>query len=219
MSDEEIRDELITLLVAGHETTATSLAWALYWTHRFPEIKEKLLQELGTLEDVTDATGVMKLPYLNAVCQETLRIYPVAMLMLSRLVKSPLKIGGYEFQPGTLLVPSIYSIHHREDLYPNPKQFNPERFLDRQYAAHEYIPFGGGNRRCIGMAFAWFEMKLVLATLLSQWKLELTTEEFPKPERRRALLGMSESVKLLVKGKRSPSELLSENSNSVAAGS
>lgn len=219
MSDEEIRDELITLLVAGHETTATSLAWALYWIHRFPEIKEKLLQELGTLEDVTDATGVMKLPYLNAVCQETLRIYPVAMLMLSRLVKSPLKIGGYEFQPGTLLVPSIYSIHHREDLYPNPKQFNPERFLDRQYAAHEYIPFGGGNRRCIGMAFAWFEMKLVLATLLSQWKLELTTEEFPKPERRRALLGMSESVKLLVKGKRSPSELLSENSNSVAAGS
>ena len=95
------------------------------------------------------------------------------MLGLNRLVKSPLEIGGEKFEPGTIVVPCIYLTHHREDLYPNSQHFKPERFLERQFSPSEYLPFGGGNRRCIGMAFALFEMKIVLAKVLSNWHLKL----------------------------------------------
>lgn len=198
MTDEEIRDELITLLVAGHETTASSLAWALYWIHRSPMILEKLLQELAEVDLNGDPNEFTKLPYLNAVCQETMRLYPVAMLGLNRLAKVPLTIQGYEFEAGTLLVPCIYLTHHREDLYPNSKQFKPERFLDRQYSPSEFLPFGGGNRRCIGLAFALFEMKIVLATILTQWKMKLASSKPVTPVRRGSLLGPSEGVKMIL---------------------
>ena len=216
MTDVELRDELMTLLIAGHETTATSLAWALYWIHHLPQVREKLLQELDSLGDNPDPTSILRLPYLNAVCQETLRIYPVAMLALNRVVKSPLQIGGYNFEPGTLLVPCIYLTHHREDLYPEPKQFKPERFLERQFSPYEYLPFGGGNRTCIGMAFAQFEMKLVLATVLSNWQLELADNKPVEPVRKGALLGPAKGVPMVVKGKRSESQRILETSSSSA---
>ncbi len=199
MTDEELRDELITLLVAGHETTATALSWGLYWIHHLPEVRKTLLQELTTLGENFEPSEVAKLPYLNAVCQETLRIYPVAMLALNRLVKSPLEIKGYQFQPGTIILPNIYLTHHREDLYPDPKRFKPERFLERQFASHEFMPFGGGNRRCIGMAFAMYEMKLVLPTLLSRWQLELADNKPVVPVRKGALLGPARGVPMVVK--------------------
>jgi unspecific monooxygenase len=202
MTDVELRDELMTLLVAGHETTATSLAWALYWIHHLPPVREKLLQELDALGENPDPSAIVRLPYLNAVCQETLRIYPVAMLALNRVVKSPLQIAGYQFEPGTLLIPCIYLTHHREDLYPQAKQFKPERFLERQFAPYEFLPFGGGNRACIGMAFAQFEMKLVLATVLSRWELELADSKPVEPVRKGALLGPTQGVPMVVRGKR-----------------
>ena len=202
MTDVELRDELMTLLVAGHETTAISLAWALYWIHHLPQVREKLLQELDALGENPDPSAIVRLPYLNAVCQETLRIYPVAMLALNRVVKSPLQIAGYQFEPGTLLIPCIYLTHHREDLYPQAKQFKPERFLERQFAPYEFLPFGGGNRACIGMAFAQFEMKLVLATVLSRWQLELADSKPVEPVRKGALLGPAQGVPMVVRGKR-----------------
>ena len=122
MTDVELRDELMTLLVAGHETTATSLTWALYWIHHLPQVREKLLQELDALGQQPNANEIFKLPYLNVVCSETLRMYPVAMLALNRLVKSPLEVMGYNLEPGNLVVPCIYLTHHREDLYPDSKQ-------------------------------------------------------------------------------------------------
>lgn len=200
MTDVELRDELITMLVAGHETTATALAWALYWIHHVPQVREKLLQELDTLGDRPDPNAIMRSPYLNAVCSETLRLYPVAMLALNRMVKSPLEIMGYQLEPGTLVIPSIYLTHHREDLYPQAKQFKPERFLERQFTPYEYLPFGGGNRRCIGMAFALFEMKIVLATVLSCWQMELADGKPVQPVRKGALLGPAEGVRMVVKG-------------------
>ena len=202
MTDLELRDELMTLLVAGHETTATTLSWALYWIHHLPQVREKLLQELDKLGEQPDPNAIFRLPYLNAVCSETLRLYPVAISALDRLVKSPLQIGEYKFEPGTLLTPSIYLTHHREDLYPESKQFKPERFLERQFSPSEYLPFGGGNRRCIGMAFALFEMKLVLATVLSHWDIELAESKPVQAVRKGLLFSPAGGVKMVVMGKR-----------------
>ncbi|TVP61554.1 MAG: cytochrome P450 [Nodularia sp. (in: Bacteria)] len=214
MTDVELRDELMTLLVAGHETTATSLTWALYWIHHQPQVHEKLLQELDTLGEQPDPNTIFRLPYLNAVCSETLRIYPVAMLTLTRLVKSPLQIGEYQFEPGTLLIPCVYLTHHREDLYPDSKTFKPERFLERQFSNSEFIPFGGGNRRCIGMAFALFEMKLVLATVLSNWQMELANTQPVLPVRKGLLFGPKGGVQMFVKGRREQNQLVPETSTS-----
>jgi cytochrome P450 family 110 len=202
MTDVELRDELMTLLIAGHETTASALTWAFYWIHHLPEVREKLLTELDNVNENADGNEVSRLPYLTAVCQETLRIYPIVVLTIPRIVKTPIEIMGYEFQPGTLLTGCIYLTHQREDLYPEPQQFKPERFLQRQYSQYEYLPFGGGNRTCIGMAFAMFEMKLVLATVLSQMDLALV-ENYPvKPMRRGITLGPSGGKWLIATGQR-----------------
>jgi unspecific monooxygenase len=206
MTDEELRDELITLLLAGHETTATAMTWALYWIHRLPEVKEKLLEELDTLGHNPDPSEITRLPYLNAVCSETLRIYPIVLVGTPRIAKSPIQIMGYEFEPNTVLTPCIYSLHRREDLYPEPKQFKPERFLERQFSPYEYLPFGGGNRRCIGAAFALYEMKLVLATILSRFELALADNRPVKPVRRGVTMTPAGGVKMVVKGRRQPRE-------------
>ena len=202
LTDVELRDELMTLLVAGHETTATALAWAFYWIHKLPEVRKKLLDELDSLGDNPEPMAIFRLPYLTAVCQETLRIYPVAMNTFSRVVKSNMKIIGHTLEPGTEVVGSIYLTHHREDLYPEPKQFKPERFLEREFSPYEFIPFGGGARRCIGMALAQFEMKLVLATVLSGWQLALADDKPVQAKRRGILLAPAGGVKMVMKGKR-----------------
>ncbi|MBU7584999.1 MAG: cytochrome P450 [Nostoc sp. TH1S01] len=202
MTDVELRDELMTLLVAGHETTASALTWALYWIHRQPQIREKLLAELDSFGNNADLEEITRLPYLTAVCQETLRIYPIAMITIPRIVKQPIEIMGHQFEPGTLLVGCIYLTHRRSDLYPEPQKFKPERFLERQYSLYEYLPFGGSNRRCLGMAFALFEMKLVLATVLSHIDLALV-DHFPvKPIRRGVTLAPSSGKWLIATAQR-----------------
>lgn len=207
MTDKELRDELMTLLFAGHETTASALSWALYWIEQLPEVRDKLLQELATLPVDADPSAIARLLYLNAVCCETLRIYPIAINTFPRIVKSPIEIMGYRFEPGTLLLPSVYLTHHREDVYPEPKQFKPERFLERQFSPYEYLPFGGGNRRCIGLAFAQFEMKLVLATILSQYELKLVTKTPIKPTRRGITVAPPSHLRMVATQK-SPSAVL-----------
>ncbi len=209
MSDQELHDELLTLLLAGYETTASAISWALYWIHRLPTVREKLLAELNQVSDVSDLSAIARLPYFNAVCQETLRYYPVALLTLARSLKVPLKIADQEFAPGTILVGCIYLLHQREDLYPDPQQFKPERFLERQFSPYEYIPFGGGNRRCIGMALAQFEMKLVLATLLSRYQLAMVTPGEVKPVRRGVTLAPPPEMQMVVTGLREGNPLKS----------
>jgi cytochrome P450 family 110 len=185
MNDIELRDELMTMLFAGHETTATALAWAFYWIHRQPEVCEKLMQELSQIDiKTTEPMDIARLPYLSAVCSETLRIYPVVLFTLPRVLTAPWQLMGYDIPAGVILSPCIYLTHHRSDLYPDSKQFKPERFLERQFSPYEYLPFGGGNRRCLGMAFALFEMKLVLASILSQHTLTLDRSQPIVPSRR-----------------------------------
>ncbi|AUT01536.1 cytochrome P450 [Nostoc sp. CENA543] len=202
MTDIELRDELMTLLVAGHETTATAIAWAMYWIHKLPQVKEKLIQELDSLGDNPDPSTIYKLPYLSAVCAETLRIYPVGMLTFARRVKTPITLGGYELPPGTPVIGAIYLTHQREDLYPQPKQFKPERFLERQFSPYEYLPFGGGARRCIGLAFAQWEMKLAIAKILTMRELELVNNREVKPQRRGLVTGPDHPIQMVIKNQR-----------------
>lgn len=186
MTDQELRDELLALLLAGHETTATAMSWALYWIHRQPEVYEKLMQELTNLPADADAMDIFHLPYLTAVCQETLRIYPVAMLTFPRMNKESVDLMGYQLPPESMVVGCIYLTHRREDLYPQADQFKPERFLERKFSPYEFLPFGGGARLCLGMALAQYEMKLVLAKILLNCELKLT-EKYPVKGRRRGL--------------------------------
>ncbi|MDJ0714443.1 MAG: cytochrome P450 [Prochloraceae cyanobacterium] len=196
MRDEEIQDELMTMLFGGHETTASSLAWAFYWIHSLPEVKEKLMEELNAIADFSDTNAIAKLPYLSAVVAETLRISPVLLFTFGRRLKEPWEMMGYRFEAGTMFVPCIYLTHYREDIYPEPHKFKPERFLEKQFSPYEYFPFGGGNRRCLGYAFALFEMKLVLATVLSQVELKLLEQRPVTSSRRGITFSPSGGVKM-----------------------
>ena len=191
LTDLELRDELMTLLVVGHETTATAITWALYWIHKLPTVRKKLLNELQALDGPLDPGALFRLPYLNAVCCETLRIYPVGLLTFPRVTRSRLELMGFSLEPGTVVVGCIYLAHHREDVYPDPDEFRPERFLERRYSPFEYLPFGGGVRRCIGMAFAQFEMKLVISGILSGFELALAGSRSVRPVRRGVTSGPS----------------------------
>lgn len=206
LSDGELHDELMTLLVAGHETTASALAWALYWVHWLPEVGERLGQELDRLGPDADPLTMANQPYLTAFCQETLRIYPVAPTTGIRIVSQPMTVAGYEFSAGAVLFLNVYLVHHRDDLYPEPERFRPERFLERQYSPSEFLPFGGGHRSCIGMAFALMEMKLVLATVLRHWNLDLApSDRRPlRPVRRGLTLAPPGNLRLVPVGQRVP---------------
>jgi len=169
MSDVELRDELITLLVAGHETTATSLAWAFYLILQHSEVLEKLRAELCRVvgSGPVASQHVAKLEYLDATIKETQRLNPILPLVGRRL-HEPMRIGGRDLPAGVVVAPCIYLTHHRPDLWPDPKRFDPDRFLSKRPSPYEFFPFGGGVRHCLGAAFAIYEMKVVLAQVLSR---------------------------------------------------
>lgn len=200
MTDRELRDELMTLLLAGYETTATAMAWGLYWIHHQPQVREKLLEELDSLGENPDPISISKLPYLTAVCNETLRIYPVVLATFVRKTEEPVELLGYPIEPDTEIWGCIYLLHHREDLYPDSQQFKPERFLERQFSPYEFMPFGGGARRCVGYALAQFEMKLVLAKAVSRYQLSLADSKPEKPQRRGVTLAPASGVKMRIQG-------------------
>jgi cytochrome P450 len=169
MSDEELRDELVTVLMAGHETTATGLAWAMERLLRNPDVLERLRDSLAAGED----------DYLEATIKETLRTRPVIFNVTRRLT-APTTIAGYTLPAGTLVLPAIAALHYREDLFPGAERFEPERYLEGKADTYAWIPFGGGVRRCIGAAFAEYEMKVVLRTILE--RAELSAPD-PRPEK------------------------------------
>jgi cytochrome P450 len=160
MDDGELRDELVTMLLAGHETTATGLAWTFELLFRHPGAMARLREELATGDD----------SYLEAVVHEALRIRPVIPFVV-RVLRQPMELGGYLLEPGVTVVPAIHLVHRRQDLYPEPGAFRPERFLGRKPGTYEWLPFGGGMRRCLGASFALFEMKTVLRRILTQAEL------------------------------------------------
>ena len=169
LSDAEVRDEIVTLIVAGHETTATSLAWAFERLTRDPARLEKLELEASAGQEAT---------YAEAVFREALRLRPVLSNVL-RTLQEPFEVGGVTYPAGAVLAPSIFLVHRNPEIYPEPLEFVPERWLGTKPGTYTWIPFGGGTRRCIGAQFAQMEMQVVLRAIASSVHLEPVGE----PER------------------------------------
>ena len=178
MSDQELRDELMTLLVAGHETTASELAFAFERLVRAPAVLERLTAEVAA--DDGDA-------YLTATVQETLRRRPVIPNAAPRLVMEEIEVGGWRYPPGVCLVPNAYLVQHDPAIYPDPYAFRPERFLDASPGTYTWIPFGGGRRRCLGAAFATVEMKVVLGAVLRSAQPRVVGDGRLEVSRRRSI--------------------------------
>ncbi|MGB2926904.1 MAG: cytochrome P450 [Limnothrix sp.] len=195
MQDEELRDEMMLLLFAGHETTAITMAWSLYWMYAYPEILNKVRHEL-TEAASDNPMDIFRLPYLTAVGNESLRINPVAMFTFARQAERDTELLGYKVAAKDILMGCIYTLHQCPDLYPNPRQFRPERFLERQFTPYEFMPFGGGVRRCVGEALAQFELRLGIAAFANQAKFELL-DTVPLPAKRTGVvLSPSTGVKM-----------------------
>jgi cytochrome P450 family 110 len=202
MSDEDVREQLLLLVVAGHETTAISIAWALDALHR-PEnaaARERLDEELRGLGPEPAVDRLAELPYLEAVCQETLRLYPIAPAPSPRRLLRPLELMGYTLPAGIGVAAAIGVAHFREQTYPEPLRFRPERFLERKPSPFEYLPFGGGARRCLGAAMAAWEMRLVLGTILRRARVRLASLAPDRGKIRAANIGPARGVKLVVEG-------------------
>ena len=187
MSDEELRDQMMTLLFAGHDTTATSLAFAFHNVLRHPEVLDRLRAEL--------AQG--KAEYVEATAKETLRLNPIVS-EVGRVLSRPMRIGGWDLPAGVAAAPCIYLTHRRPDLWPEPERFDPERFVGRRTSPYEFFPFGGGVRRCLGMAFALYEIRIVLSEVLSRVELRLATGYRMQPVRRSITLAPSRGMPVVV---------------------
>jgi cytochrome P450 len=173
LSDQEIRDAVVTLLTAGHDTTALALAWALEQIVPRADVVERLDDELRRAAGGGGPPGAGQLDglaYLDATIRESLRVRTILPFAV-RLTKRPFVAGGREYPAGVVLCPCSHLVHRRPDLYPDPAAFRPERFLERRFAGHEWFPFGGGSRACLGMSFAMYEMRVVLATLLARLRI------------------------------------------------
>jgi cytochrome P450 len=186
MTDDELRDELVTALAAGHETTATALAWAVERILANPRVYERLRAEVRGVagEGDPDPEKLAALPYLDATVKEVLRLRPVLPLV-GRILKEPFTIGGYDLPAGSAVAPCIYLAQRDPDVYPEPDEFRPERFVGVQPDPYSWLPFGGGVRRCVGAAFAMYEMKIVLGTILAAY--DLTLAQAPARVTRRAI--------------------------------
>lgn len=174
MSDAQLKDQLVTILLAGHETTATSLVWVIGSILRHAQVREHLQEERLRVAGTT-SVGPQHIPdldYLDATVKEALRLNPILPLVARRLI-GPMRIAGYDLPAGVDVAPCIYLAHRREDLWVEPERFDPDRFLGKRPSPYAFFPFGGGTRFCLGAAFAMYEMKIVVAQILSRAALSL----------------------------------------------
>jgi cytochrome P450 len=185
MTDTQVRDEAMTLFLAGHETTANALAWTWYLLSTAPEVEARLHEEVdrvlqGRLPSMAD---IAALPFVEKVVTESMRLYPPAWIVGRRAI-APYPIAGYVAPARALLVMSPYVVHRDARLYPEPDRFNPERWTPEfktSLPRFAYFPFGGGPRQCIGESFAWMELILVVATLAQRWQLRLAPGHLVAP--------------------------------------
>lgn len=192
MTRDDIYAELLTFLFAGHETTALSLTWAIYHIFRDPKIKAKLREELDALPNETPAE-VAEASYLKATIQETLRVNPIVTETLRKL-KEPLELGEYQLPAGMGLALATVLAHYNAQTFPEPDLFRPERFIEQSFSPFQYMPFGGGHRRCIGAAFASYEMAMVLGVFVRRFDFQLLDPRPVVPKRRSVTMGPSSPV-------------------------
>jgi cytochrome P450 len=189
MRPAELRDELMTALVAGHETTASQLAWAFAELSHAPIVCGRLARELDGGDDEA---------YLMATINEVMRHRPVLPNAEPRLVKQPVEIGGVRYPPGVVLIANAYLVHHDPDIYPDPYAFRPERFLESQPGTYTWLPFGGGRRRCLGASFALLEMKVVLRAVLERCELRPGREGRETARRRSITISPSRGAEVIL---------------------
>lgn len=195
MTDEEVHDELMTIIVAGHETSATALSWAFERLLREPATLDRAVAEVGA----EPAAGLAdaRLEYIDAIVKETLRLRPV-LPVVGRRLAAPFALAGYTLPPGTMIFVSAHLAHRRAAAYPEPERFHPERWLGARVDPYTFLPFGGGIRRCIGMGFALYEMKVVLATVLSRARFRAADPAPEQVARRTVTLIPSEGTRVVL---------------------
>jgi cytochrome P450 len=194
---DEIADHLFTLVIAGVDPTALALEWSLYWLSVNHQALSSLVEELDSSPSAL-CQKTSDFPFLCATVQESLRMYPVVATPSGRKLTRAVKIGERDYHSGVTLLPCTYLVHHRADLYPEPKSFFPSRFLERSYSAYEYFPFGGGVRTCIGATLAPFELSLALSEIARSVHIEPAHESHVRPVRHGTLLAPSSGMKITV---------------------
>lgn len=212
MPTKDLRDDLVTLAFAGHETITSAMAWTLQFLTANPAAYERAVEEVRSQMGTgpLDLTKISTLTYIDAVVKESLRLRPVVTIIM-RYVQEPYKLQGYEIPAGSYIAPSPYLLHQRPEIYPEPEQFRPERFLDKNKKIdnYEWIPFGIGLRRCIGMAFALLELKTVLATVLLRADLAVARRGTSRTVRNGILIVPEADAPITLKSRRPRAPLLS----------
>jgi cytochrome P450 family 135 len=191
MSDRELRDQLMTLLAAGHDTTATGLSWALERLTRHPDVLAKAVRAAENGDD----------EYLDAIAKETLRIRPVVP-DVGRILTEPVEVAGYRLPAGVMVVPSITLVHEDAGLYPEPDRFEPDRMVGATLSPTTWLPFGGGNRRCLGAGFAMVEMRVVLREILRRVELQTTTARDERAKIKHVIMTPHRGARITVKARK-----------------
>ena len=188
MEDEHIGDHMRTLLVAGFDTTANTIAWGIDTIFRHPQVLKRIKDEVDGMSEDMSLDDLSKLPYLDATCYELMRLRPPLELIPTRKLSKPLRLGPYELMPGTGVMPCPIMTQRDPEIYPDPNEFNPDRFLGKRPNVFEYFPFGGGRRLCAGYAFANYQLRLVIGTIIKEYDVELAGPP-PKAKRYSVVVG------------------------------
>jgi cytochrome P450 len=196
LDDEELRDQIISLLFAGYETTASATAWVLYWLDRDERVRRDVIDELTTTSN--DGSDPAQVPLLHAVIQEALRLSPPAIIAGKRMLTAGGTLLGKPLPAGTIVTPCMYLAHHQPDLFPNPHRFNPSRFLGDRVSRQYYFPFGGGTRRCLGSELAMLEIRMLTAAVLRRCQLHCVNPEAGIPELRGPAMTLAQGLRMSI---------------------
>ena len=200
LDDEELRDQIMSLLFAGHETTASTTAWALYWLSRDERVRSDVIAELTTTAN--DGSDPAQVPLLHAVTQETLRLSPPAIIAGKRRLPTDGELLGKPLPAGAILTPCMYLAHHQPDLFPNPRRFDPDRFIGNRISRQHYFPFGGGIRHCLGSELAMLEVRMIIAAVLRRCQLRCVNSQAGIPELRGPAMTLARDLQMSIAPRR-----------------